>query len=131
MARMKASLARSAPVNAAVGDVGEHHVGLLASAEPINAYARDESLPPLPLRRGLPHRPVDRPAAYPNTTRRPGGPDEQVRIRLEVGVQTEGGAAHHDPDVFTVVGHGELSRDQSPQTPQPQWWRARLRRTSP
>jgi hypothetical protein len=53
-----------------------------------------------------------------------GGPVEQVWIRLEVGVQTQGGAAHHDSDAVTVSGRGELSRNQSPQPSQRQWWGA-------
>ena len=53
-----------------------------------------------------------------------GGADEQIGIRLEVGVQTQRGAPHHDSHVVAVIGCGEFSGDESPQPPQPGGCRA-------
>ena len=43
---------------------------------------------------------------------------------LEVGVETQCGAAHHDSHVVAVIGCGEFGGDQSPQPPQPGGCRA-------
>ena len=57
-------------------------------------------------------------------------PEEQVRIRFQVGVETQGGAAHDDSHVIAVIGRGEFGSDQSAQPSQPAVRRA-PRRTSP
>ena len=49
----------------------------------------------------------------------PGGSDKQVRIRFEIGVQTQGGAAHHNAHVVTIIGFGEFGGNQPPQPAQP------------
>jgi hypothetical protein len=59
-----------------------------------------------------------------------GGFDEQVGIGCEVGVEAQGGAADHDPDVVTLVGGSQFGGDQSAQSPQP-GRAARFLRTSP
>jgi hypothetical protein len=39
--------------------------------------------------------------------------DEQVGVGREVGVETQGGAAHHDLYVVVVIGGGEFVGNQS------------------
>jgi len=39
--------------------------------------------------------------------------DEQVGVGCEIGVDTQGGAAHHDLYVVVVVGGGEFGGNQS------------------
>ncbi len=43
-----------------------------------------------------------------------GRPDEQVVVGCEVGVETQCGAAHDDPDVVAVIGCGEFARRPVP-----------------
>ena len=115
LARRNANLARSPSVNWPVSNLGQHRVGLFATAQPRKCVRTNKIR--LRSRSGADCRFCK--SIGQGQIRQPDGavgcPDEQVGVGCEVGVETQRGAAHHDLDVVAVIGCGEFGGDQSAQ----------------
>ncbi len=105
-------------------NLGEHCVGLLATAEPRQiAAANDVRLGSAActyrrFRQSIGERQIGQPH------RAVGGPDEQVRVRFEIRVQTQRRAPHDGSHVVSVIAVGEFGGDSSAQSAQPDGRRA-------
>ncbi|MGE5693865.1 MAG: hypothetical protein ACM4D3_01100 [Candidatus Sericytochromatia bacterium] len=106
------------------GNFGEHRVGFFTAAEPRKRMGANKNRSWTGSRTHCRFREPFGERQIPEPDRTVRGPDEEVRVGFEVGVQTQHRAAHHSLYVVAAIGFCEFAGNETAQPSQSSGCRA-------